>query len=136
MGSLDEQAATKSTWPAPASSSTTAAAFLRTCSSIWATWRGVNAELISRRYRVCCGGSIIRKKVAMRCSSAGIGSSAMPWAELNSSGCRLAWTMSARRVSAQNPGSVLSNTEGTGGCQLSPSADRSSAKVWSRASNV
>ena len=72
----------------------------------------------------------------MRCNSAGIGSSAIPLAELNSSGCRLACTMSARRVSAQNPGSVPSNTEGTGGCQLSPGVARSSAKVRSRASKV
>ena len=87
IGSRAEHAATKSTSPAPTRSSTIATALRWICSSIWRTFRGVNAELISRRYTVCCGGSMLRKKDANRWISAGIGLSATPSAEVNDSGC-------------------------------------------------
>ncbi len=49
IGSRAEHAATKSMSPAPTRSSTMLTAFRWICSSIWRTFRGVNAELISRR---------------------------------------------------------------------------------------
>ena len=57
---------------------------------------------------------MVRKNEAMRCISAGIGSSATPRSEVNSSGCWLTYTMSARRVSAQKPASSIGNSDGSG----------------------
>ena len=72
---------------------------------------------------------MVKKNDATRWISAGIGSSATPSAEVNNSGCWLTYAMSARRVSAQNPGSSIGNSDGIGRCQLSPSPARSCAKV-------
>ena len=60
-----------------------------------------HSELISLRYTVCCGGSMLKKNEANRCTSAGIGFNATPCAEVNNSGCWLTYAMSARRVWAQ-----------------------------------
>ena len=49
IGSRAEHAETKSISPAPTRSSTTFTAVSWICSSIRRTFRGVNAELISRR---------------------------------------------------------------------------------------
>ncbi len=136
IGSLAEHSVTKSISSPSRSLSISRSTISAALAWIWASMRrtcfGVNAALINRRYKVCSGGSMARKKLVACWISAGRGSTLMPSAELKMSVCWLTYLTSAWRVMAQYPVSECGKTDETGACQDSPSAARSAANVWSR----
>lgn len=98
------------------------------------TCLGVNAALTNLRSLVCRGGSIARNDCDASSSSAGTFSNSTPLPDKNTSLVRLTATMSARRVTAQNPGSLGSwmSASSTGGCQLTGRSARNTENELSR----
>ena len=97
-GSRAATSVTKSPSPRSAISSTISAATPSTSAFISPSCRGVNPRDTMRRMRAWRGSSrlIIDPKNSMK--SGGRSAMLVPLPEQNSSGCRLAWTMSACRV--------------------------------------
>ena len=103
-GSAAAISLTKSHSPSAATRSTISRAWVRTFSSIFATWRGVKPRFTMSRIFVCFGASMLIIDPSHSAISGGMSPMLMLGAEWKPSGSRLTCITSSNRVTAQKPG--------------------------------